>query len=312
MKRFLLQIVLPVIFSSLLLWIVVIFLLNGKTDPFYLRFTGERTKNLILGTSRAAQGIQPQPLDSILSKRFYNFSFTVYHSPFGPVYNRAIKSKLDITSDDQIFIVAVDPWSISSKCIGPNDSSLFREERLSLGRVKSFTSTPNIEYVRKELTPNQIIRSSLNSDQATMILQSNGWLKVNVPMDSIEVLRNTQRKVDIYRSQRLPVFKYSEARNNSLFRLIKWLKTYGEVYLIRLPIHEEMLNIEIELMPTFQDKIESSINISDGYFDMTELENQFRYTDGNHLYKESGFEVSLLIGEWIKERQKFNAQDVVH
>ena len=308
MKKFVIEIVFPIVVTSTLLWVFVIFLANGKTDPFYLRFTGKPTKNLILGTSRAAQGVQPQLLSSILGKDFYNFSFTVVHSPFGSVYKKAIRSKLDTTVSNQIFIISVDPWSISSKCENPNDSSAFRENSLSLAQLNSFCSTPNVEYIRKSLTPIEVIRPYIKRGKAHMVLQPDGWLEVNVSMDMIEVQTRIINKMYTYRNRNLPVDRFSEVRNNCLLRLVKWLKAYGEVYLIRLPIHEEMLNIEDELMPCFQDKIQSTIDVSDGYFDMTKLSSQFRYTDGNHLYKESGFEVSKQIGEWIKEKQMLNAQ----
>ena len=303
MKKFVIEIVLPIVVTSTLLWVFVIFQANGKTDPFYLRFTGEPTKNLILGTSRAAQGVQPQPLSSILGKDFYNFSFTVAHSPFGSVYKKAIRSKLDTTVTNQIFIIAVDPWSISSKCENPNDSSAFREKSLCLAHVNSFCSTPNVEYIRKSLTPIEAIRPYIKRGQAQMMLHPNGWLEVNVSMEMSEVQTRIKNKMQTYRNRNLPVYRFSDVRNNSLLRLVKWLKSYGEVYLVRLPIHEEMLNIEDELMPNFKGIIQPSIDVSDGYFDMTKLKTKFRYTDGNHLYKDSAFEVSELIGEWIKERQ---------
>lgn len=303
MKKFVTEIVLPLVVTLTLLCVLVIFLANGKTDPFYLRFTGEPTKNLILGTSRAAQGVHPQSLSSILGKDFYNFSFTVAHSPFGPVYKKAISSKLDTTVSNQIFIIAVNPWSISSKCENPNDSSTFRENVLCLAQVNSFCSTPNVEYIRKSLTPIKVIRPYIKGGEAYMVLQPDGWLEVNVSMEKSEVQARQKNKVQTYRNRNLPVYRFSEVRNNSLLGLVKWLKLYGEVYLVRLPIHEEMLSIEDELMPNFKSNIQPSIDVSGGYFDMTKLTTEFRYTDGNHLYKESAFEVSELIGKWIKERQ---------
>ena len=63
---------------------------DGTTDDFYLRFTSAKQKSLIIGTSRAAQGIQPQLIDSILdltaTDKIYNFSFTAQNSPYGEVY----------------------------------------------------------------------------------------------------------------------------------------------------------------------------------------------------------------------------------
>ncbi len=56
-------------------------------------------------------------------------------------------------------------------------------------------------------------------------------------------------------------------------------------------------------MTDFNEKIQIIIPLTNGYFDMTKLKNEFRYTDGNHLYKESGKLVSTKIAEWIKEKE---------
>ena len=87
---------------------------DGRFDPFYLRFTNGSHQSMILGTSRAAQGIRPDVLNQKLAQRFSeinNFSFTLLHSPFGEVYFDAVKTKLDSspTGGSQLFLIAVDP-----------------------------------------------------------------------------------------------------------------------------------------------------------------------------------------------------------
>ena len=47
-------------FICTFVFLVLLSLTNGYTDPFYLRFTTPKNNNLIIGTSRAAQGIQPE------------------------------------------------------------------------------------------------------------------------------------------------------------------------------------------------------------------------------------------------------------
>ena len=64
MKKLLIQLsVLSVL--VLVSFVLVLTRADGSTDPFYTRFTTPRQNNLILGTSRAAQGVQPGILDSI-------------------------------------------------------------------------------------------------------------------------------------------------------------------------------------------------------------------------------------------------------
>ena len=111
--------------------------------PFYVRFTSPTQHNLIIGTSRAAQGIQPTVLNEIIpNKSFFNYAFTAAQSPFGPVYLKSIQKKIDTTTKNGIFIVTVDPWSISSKSKDPNDSSKFRENNLALATFQTSTEVP--------------------------------------------------------------------------------------------------------------------------------------------------------------------------
>ena len=43
------------------------------------------------------------------------------------------------------------------------------------------------------------------------------------------------------------------------------------------------------------------VPMSNGYFDMTPINEKFQYTDGNHLHKESSLMVTEDIVNWIKE-----------
>lgn len=64
-----------------------------------------------------------------------------------------------------------------------------------------------------------------------------------------------------------------------------------------------MMEIEDELMPDFDLKIKKAIELSDGYLDMTSKNEKFAYTDGNHLYKTSGEEVSGIVARWVKTQR---------
>ena len=72
------------------------------------------------------------------------------------------------------------------------------------------------------------------------------------------------------------------------------------MYLVRLPIHPDMMAIDNQLMPDFNNKMQNIVPLTEGYYDMTKLNNEFSYTDGNHLYKESGVIVTRMIAQWIK------------
>ncbi len=277
------------------------FLANGYSDPFYNRFTTTKQKNLIIGTSRAAQGLQPSVFKKMLNIDISNYAFTVAHSPFGSKYLESIKKK--ITKDTgAIFIVTVDPWSISSWCESPNDSSLFRENKLSVANMKIVNWNPNWEYLFKNIQDN--FYDVFNSDRFKhMYLHKDGWLEVkNIPMDSLSVNKRVKNKIRTYKEIHLPKTKFSSYRLKYLINTITFLNQYGNVILVRLPIHKSMLEIENKLMPNFDSIIEGAILESEFYLDLTKYKKNFLFTDGNHLYRPSGKEVSEIISKEIKSQ----------
>lgn len=300
MKKFIF-VVIHALITVLVIQALLISMVDGKTDPFYLRFTKTNSTNLILGTSRVAQGIQPSVLDEILDISSYNFAFTVGHSPFGEVYNRAIFSKLNVHTENQVFVIGVDPWSISSTSDNPNSQSDFRENKSSLANVNEYNETRNIPYIFKYLAPLTIIKSFINKSPTT-VLRDDGWLEVNVDMDPSLVEKRTRAKMLTYREKNLPCYKYSDSRKKSLMQLVQRLNHNGEVFLVRLPIHPDMMTIENEMLPFFNDSIKDVIAISSGYLDLTAENTSHTYTDGNHLHKSSGEVVSRKVAYWIKNQ----------
>lgn len=284
----------------LLFAIIVIFSVDGYSDAYYIRFATPKQKSLIIGTSRAAQGLQPQIINTKLHSELFNFAFTIDHSPFGKVYFENIKQKLS-NQKGGLFIVTVDPWSITSWCDSPNDLIQFRENSLCLNKNTPVDRNPNVEYLLKNFNKKFV---DLRKSDKTLFLHQDGWLEINnIPMDSVSVLKRIQKKVEVYRNQYLPKSKFSSVRLQYLLETIRFLKEYGSVYLVRLPIHSRLMEIENEYMPDFEIIIQEGIMLSDGYLDLTKWNNKFVYTDGNHLFKESGKQVSQMIAEWIKQKQ---------
>lgn len=316
MKKFVLHLS---IISILTLSIILLILsrADGWTDPFYIHFTTPKQQNMILGTSRAAQGLQPRNIEQILNKGFYNYAFTVAHSPFGKVYYESIKRKHS-RKKGGLFIVAVDPWSISSWCESPNDLEQFRENKLFLNKIKNVDFNSKMFYLLDNLSGNYIDILSgsyldfLFKNKPSMFLHKDGWLEINnIKMDSISVANRVSNKIETYRYTNLPKTNYSSIRLDYLVKTIIYLKEYGNVYLVRLPIHKSLMEVEEELMPDFSFKIKEAINVSNGYLDMTPQNELFEYTDGNHLYKESGKKVSTYVGNWILEKEKAQQSTVV-
>ena len=274
---------------------------DGYTDAFYIRFTTPKQKNLILGTSKAAQGLQPAVFKQILKEDFSNYAFTVSHSPFGKVYLESIKRKHNKVQGGT-FILSVDPWSISSWAETPNDSANFRENELCLANTKIVDLDPNYFYLYKNL--NGKYKEMLIPPGKAMFLHQDGWLEVkNIAMDSFSVAKRIEKKERVYRELYLPKSEFSTLRLQYLLKTILYLKKYGNVYLIRMPVHRNMLEMEKELIPNFEEVIEDAINLSDGFLDLTPSLEKHTYTDGNHLFKSSGEEVSARIAQWILEQE---------
>lgn len=297
------RIIVHLITYSLLLSIcfaVILASADGYTDPFYIRFTTQKKSNLILGTSRAAQALQPNILKKELNKDFFNYAFTLLHSPFGETYLKSIKKKLDTTEKNAIFIVSVDPWSISSNTKNPDDPSLFREKKLILGTTSNVNIKPNFEYLLENFKGKYY--TLLKPKNKNLFLHNDGWLEVSLQLDSIAKAKALKSKIKNYTEKNLPSFHFSKTRLSELEKTVSFLKNFGKVFLVRLPVHEQMFQIDQALINDFNEKIKPIIFLSDGYLDLTPLNSTFDYLDGNHLEKNSGAEVSLKVAKWIDKR----------
>ena len=297
-----------------LLHLGLAFIADVTTDDYYLKFSSPKQSSLILGTSRAKQGIIPSVLSSSIENSnlsIFNFSFTLKSSPFGLVYYNAIKQKIDLESKDGCFIVTVDPWSLSKKISDVNKTP----DSLSvLFGISDFTSQPNFKYLFKQfphgwgrILLNRIEKPILKyySNQldssltgAFSMLDNDGWLDVYTPLDSAFVKRKEAEIFESYRNKSI-YQTGSESRIEYLDTIVEFLSNHGEVYVVRLPVHKKMLSIEQQYMPDFNNKISNSLLKSKGYLDFSTLDNEYSYTDGNHLTKTSAREVTQDIGEWI-------------
>jgi len=255
---------------------------------------------MIIGASRAAQGLQPEVLNKYFpDHRFFNFAFTVIHSPYGPSYLKAIKKKLSPETNDGIFLISVNPFTISSKTTNPDDSIHFRELNGCIAKTTYLNFKPNFDYLL--VNYNNFLKKFINrKNHDKRFLHQDGWLEITVNMDTDSVEERTQKKIKSYTGKEIPQFRFSRLRLKYLTKTIKFLKQHGKVYMIRLPMEERMFTLEEKYLPGFDSIIQSVANTcSVPYFDLTPKNKEYIYTDGNHLYKKSGSEVSRLIAEWI-------------
>jgi hypothetical protein len=273
---------------------------DGYSDPYYLRFTSPKQSSFIIGTSKAAQGLNPSVINKILHKNIYNYSFDRSKSPFGPAYLESIKRKLSKEKKDGVFIVTVDCWSIYCRDKDPNDISNFGENNSCVGEMENVNQNPNFQYLTQYMSGNYY---RIIFKPSTAQLHENGWLEVLLDMDSKSVARRTESTLVEYKDL-LSLSRFSQVRLDYLVETVDYLKQYGHVYLVRLPVSPKLMEIENQLSPNFNKFMQLPAGKSSGFLDLTSKNKRFRYTDGVHLSKRSGKLVSEEIARWIKNRER--------
>ena len=290
MKKFLIKLI-PYVFGLIILHLFWSTYADGNTDENYRRFTVENSNNMIIGDSRSAQGIIPQILsENINDSQFFNFSFNIAESPYGTIYLEAIKKRIDKHTKEGIFIVSVNPWSITT-IRNPDDKEYFSEEEVSCLRNMHFYDLKiNYEYLIKNYNKSWyfLYRDSEKSGiRSKSYLHKNGWLEINIDMDSTEVEKRFVTKIKDYQEYAKSK-KISKTRTDALKETIKFLQEHGKVFLVRLPTSKSIVEIEKNTYPESDvifTKLSSELNVK--YFNFLNEYADYQYTDGNHLYKES-------------------------
>ncbi len=275
---------------------------DGYTDPFYVRFTTPQQHSLIIGTSKAAQGLRPDEFKKVLKDHsIFNYAFTVAHSPYGPAYLKGIKRKLSEKTTDGIFIVTVDAWSIADTGEDPNDQTQFGENKSFLNRLETVSAKPNIPYL---LSYYKNSYAKIFERDTIAFLHDNGWFEISANMNAEIVDQRIKNKAESLKKKG-EKFRFSQTRLDYLYKTIAYLQEHGEVYLVRLPVHPNLTEVDNAVIPEFEDLM-SKLSQKTGvpYLDLSGENENFTYTDGIHLYKDSAAEVSKRIALWIA--QNFN------
>lgn len=276
---------------------------NGRADGYYKKFTTPKQTSLILGNSKGGQGIVPKEMEKHFGDSFqgglYNFCFTLYSSPYGQLYLEAIKKKIKDNTTDGIFILTVDPWSISGLKEDPENTNLFDEEKLFLKDMKRVDTNPNIFYLYKHYQKSfyEILLQRLKP--GTIKLHEDGWLESEDISDKDEVQKLTDSKIEFYKnyaSERT----ISNKRIKYLKETIEYLKSKGEIYLVRLPVTSDMQEVEDSYCPEFNTIFNSlaedqQVNFKDFNIDREGL----FFEDGLHLDTKSSYLLSKKMGQWI-------------
>lgn len=279
------------------------YLTTGPVDFYYHKFT-EKSGSLIIGLSRARDGISPEILEAnfenTYKKPLLNFAFERTQSSFGQAYLNAIKQKIDTNSTNGLFIVSVTPGSfVTAKRIKERDSLLF-DQGLILSKLSNFNVNPNYEYIRKCYS-SSLYRGFLKNKKSPRKIHNNGWIEFQGHLSINQ--REKIRKLHL--SEYSEVIKHIRKSNykiNQFKETINFLKKHGTVVLIRMPMHPEFLEFEDQYWPEFNQFIKgySEINKTP-YFDYSKSNKNYKTVDGSHMFGESAKEFSAQLASDIKK-----------
>lgn len=316
MKKFLSKLLTYLLLIGLLviLYILLIAWRPDLVDNFYYRFTTEKANSLVLGGSRAAQGIIPDVFnDSICNKKnkLINHAFALGPSSFGPNYYKEITKKLKNESSSGLFIISINPWSLSTRIENTSDDSLmfFEVERnMFVGNLNSSNSNPNFDYLtnywNEKFHPFEMIFKHLMHYEGILELHENGWLEVNINMDSASLNNRVLNSTTEYKEKAKNV-KFSYTRLFFLEKIIRYLEKRGDIYFVRLPVSVGMAEIEKTKFPEFENIIQQlagKYNIK--YINFINSSGEYLTTDTHHLWKEESELISQQICDSILTYRK--------
>ena len=272
---------------------------HGYVDAFYARFAAPPAGSLVLGTSRAAQGIKPSVLAAQLGGRYQgpwlNYAFTLAESPYGPGYLGSIRRKLAPGTRRGLFVLAVDPWSLSlPQKVLVAKPLVLPEAQSMVSQLRSVSQNPNLDYLAHYLhKPFYQLLLATNPKHVIERLHPDGWLEIALPpptADTALLRRRTAEKLATYRpiaaSSRL-----AAVRLLSLWQTITLLKQHGQVVLVRLPTGPAMAALENDYQPDF-DQLMSQAAARQHIAYFSYLTEPYATNDGNHLTRAAAAQFS--------------------
>lgn len=306
MKRFISQLV--CFLTCILLGVLgVFYLADGSSDAFYVKLTTPKKTALVIGSSRAAQGLQPEIMnDILLGNDLYNFAFSRIHTPYGQPYLELIQKKLHPKAKG-IFIVEVNPWSIAQSKADTFPDVPFKEVNAFTGIVNHVNQRPNFTYLLKcyEGSYIKILTNKNGNDHKDYLkVQEDGWFKVQLDEDFQQRQSRIESTLSHYKKLTNDYRPNNKLRIDYLKRTIIYLRTHGPVFLVRLPLTLEMLQIEDSFDKNFDanmNQIAKDLDVP--YFNFSHHMLDVTFTDGHHLDIESGKRFSALLAQKIVASQ---------
>lgn len=263
----------------------------GMIGDVYARVSSPRQQSLVVGTSRAAQAVNPEiinaKLRSVYAPELYNFSFHLDASSYNEVYARAVIKKLDAPrAGKHLFILAVDPWSLRKLDSVPTELAL-----------RSVARRPNAEYLVKNFT-----RSWFSPLPRHSYVNKFGRTEVDyAPRSQAEWKKRVGMRMPAY-EEMTKNYAFSAARQRTLENLARSLKSRGgDVYFVRIPTSQPMMDLENEVCPDFSARMRDAARRAGAvYLDFGSA--SYATTDGNHLTMAEGDRFSSALADSIAAR----------
>ena len=302
--------------KSILFFLIVLSILSfalikygGYIDHFYNKFTTPKASSLIIGDSRSLQDIQPSILNKALNNTnlelpILNYSFTVKEIAYGKPYTESILRKLDQSTKNGIFILSVHPFVLSNRTGNhEEENGIYFEEDMPPHNMRYVNINPNFEYLFENWNYfhfRGIFRKSSKTHK-------DGWLEEkNLPSDTLVLNKWAKNQIRMY-GDYTKKWQKSKHRLLCLENLVEKLNSFGKVFLVRLPVGENILNIENKYWEGFN---EDMVNISkkhNGTYLNFKTENKiFKTFDGVHLDKFTGVPFTKALADSINKHVQNN------
>ncbi len=284
--------------TLLSMYILIVYFRPDLVDLFYYRFTTPKASSLILGSSRAAQGLKPGTINKKLGRdentKIINHAFAGGPSTIGPNYYREITQKLKQGSKDGIFIISVTPWTFTTGTDNIDDDSLqfFEVKRkLYVGNLSSSSTNPNLEYLWKywhnKFSVFEYAFKYMINYGGILRLHADGWLEVDIDMDSTVVNQRIKTAMAEFTETAKHV-KWSNTRYFFFEKIIGYLQKRGEVYFVRMPVSKDMAELEHTYFPGFDEQMKITADrYNIHYINFIHESGKYKTTDVHHLWRES-------------------------
>ena len=276
------------------------FIPSGRMGDVYERITSPLQSSIVIGTSRAAQAVNPEVINCQLKTAgltpLYNFAFHLDASSYNEVYETAIYKKLaPCRNKRNFFILAVDPWAVRKLDSIPRELALH-----------SYSKSPNLEYIAKNFS-----RSWFSPLPTHSFVNKYGRTEVDyVPKTKEEWKKRVDMRLTAYRDM-AKNYQYDQNSQYVLERIIDTLKKRGCVFLVRIPVSKPMRNLENKICPDFDDRMFTiSKKHAIAYFDFKKAD--YKTTDGNHMTQSEGNRFSKELADSIAKKIEYQPLSLIH